>query len=69
MEMYRYYFHIIEEDGSEYDYQDYFEDHDIASKFIEENEDEGNTVICVSPYYEKVLVDPKTLNNITVKVL
>lgn len=50
--MYHYFFHIIDvEFDDEYDYDEYFEDHEVAAKFIEENEEVGNTVICVSPYY------------------
>ena len=53
--MLKYFFHIIDREfDSEYDYEGYFTDHDEAAKFIAENEEVGNTVIILSPYYVEV---------------
>ena len=53
--MLKYFFHIVDREfDSEYDYEGYFSDHDEAAKFIEENEEAGNTVIILPPYYTEV---------------
>lgn len=58
----KYYFHIVDvEYGSEYDYEGYFESHFEADKFIQENEEVGNTVVIRSPYYEEIRMEPCNL--------
>lgn len=55
----KYYFHIVDvEFDSEYDYEGYFKSHFEAEKFIQENEEVGNTVIICSPYYEEIQMKP-----------
>lgn len=56
--MYKYYFHIIDNEFSdEYDYEGYFDDHFEADKFIRENEVVGNVVTIIAPYYEFIPMD------------
>lgn len=56
--MYKYYFHIIDNEyGCEYDYQGYFNDHDEASRFLQENKEAGNIVTILKPYYEFVTMN------------
>lgn len=56
---FKYYFHIVDvEFDSEYDYEGYFKNHFEAEKFIQENEEVGNTITIRSPYYEKVKMKP-----------
>lgn len=58
----KYYFHIVDvEFDSEYDYEGYFESHFEAEKFIQENEEVGNTVTIYSPYYEEIQIEPCNL--------
>lgn len=53
--MYKYFFYIIDNEfNDEYFYEGYFEDHFEADKFIRENEEAGNEVEIVSPYYIEV---------------
>lgn len=53
--MFKYYFYIIDNEfNDEYFYEGYFEDHFEADKFIRENEDAGNTVTMVAPFYHTV---------------
>ena len=61
----KYFFHIIDKQfNDEYDYNGYFKDHFEADRFIVENEEEGNTVYVVSPYYEYLPEDSVDLNAI-----
>jgi hypothetical protein len=56
--MYKYYFHIIDNEyGGQYDYEGYFDDHFEADRFITENEAVGNVITMVAPYYEFVSMD------------
>ena len=56
--MYKYYFNIIDNEfGGQYDYESYFDDHFEADKFISENEEAGNVVTIIAPYYELVPMD------------
>lgn len=56
--MYKYYFNIIDNEfGGQYDYEGYFGDHFEADKFIRENEEAGNVVTIIAPYYELVSMD------------
>ena len=56
--MYKYYFNIIDNEfGGQYDYEDYFDDHFEADKFIRENEAAGNVITIIAPYYELVSMD------------
>ena len=56
--MYKYYFNIIDNEfGCQYDYEGYFADHFEADKFIRENEEAGNVVTIIAPYYEFVSMD------------
>lgn len=56
--MYKYYFNIIDNEfGGQYDYEGYFDDHFEAEKFIRENEEVGNVVTIIAPYYEFVSMD------------
>lgn len=51
----KYYFYIIDNEiGGEYDYEGYFDTHDEAAQFIQENEEVGNIVSMIAPYYERV---------------
>lgn len=56
--MYKYYFHIIDNEyGGQYDYEGYFDDHFEADRFITENEAVGNVITMITPYYEFVSMD------------
>lgn len=55
--MYKYYFHIIDREFGEYDFNGYFIDHYDADEFIKNHEKDGNVVIMVSPYCELVPID------------
>ena len=56
--MYKYYFHIIDNEyGGQYDYEGYFDDHFEADRFITENEAVGNVITMVAPCYEFVSMD------------
>jgi hypothetical protein len=57
IQMLKYFFHIIDREfNDEYDYEGYFKDHFEAAKFIAENEEVGNTVTVIAPYF--IEVDP-----------
>jgi hypothetical protein len=58
---FKYYLHITEPDGTEYDFQAYFDDHMVADKFMTENENEGNKVLMVAPFWEEVQMNPEDL--------
>lgn len=56
--MLKYYFHIIDNEfNDEYDYEGYFEDHMEADRFITENENAGNVITIVAPFFEMVPVE------------
>jgi hypothetical protein len=50
--MYKYFFHIIDNEfNDEYDYEAYFYNHEEAAQFIKENEEAGNIITIIAPYY------------------
>ena len=59
----KYYFRITEPNGTEYDFEAYFEDNMEADRFITENESEGNKVGMVAPFIEEVQMNPEDLPN------
>ena len=59
----KYYFHITESNGIEYDFEAYFEDNMEADRFITENENEGNKIGLVAPFIEEVQMNPEDLPN------
>lgn len=59
----KYFFEITEPNGQSYDFEAYFENHDIASQFIDENKRDGNTVVIKAPYYKEVLIDEEASFN------
>ena len=62
--LYRYFFHIIDRQfNEEYDYIAHFTDHFEAADFIKENEDDGNTVLMIPPFYCKVPADEVDLDS------
>jgi hypothetical protein len=53
--MLKYFFHIVDREfNDEYDYEGYFSDHLEADDFIRENEEAGNTVTILAPYFVEV---------------
>lgn len=51
----KYYFYIIDNEfNCDYDYEGYFDTHEEAQQFIEENEAVGNIVNNIAPYFERV---------------
>ena len=64
----KYYFRITEPNGTEYDFEAYFEDNMEADRFITENENEGNKVGMVAPFIEEVQMNPEDLPNCQVKI-
>ena len=56
--MLKYFFYIIDREfDKEYSYVGYFDNHQEAGRFIDENEAVGNTVKILSPYW--CIVDPE----------
>ena len=56
--MYKCYLNIISNEfGGQYGYEGYFDDHFEADKFIRENEEAGNVVTIIAPYFELVSMD------------